>query len=171
MNNLFESVNKYYSSNNEVTISSRHSFSFTKEEPNDDILKDIKSVEVKFNNGESIFISAKHINKFNVNLVEVSDVIDNPLFKHGYIFNTGIITIDKVFLHQMLGDDLSDKLMYRGGVNSLIVEYNNDYKIKSNIPLMLCLSEVKSTPDYTTKMKYDEDDYNFIISWVPVGTL
>lgn len=135
-------------------------------------IDDVRSIEVKFNNGESIFISSKHLNKFHINLVDVSNVIDNSLFKYGYIFNTGVISIDKLFLRQMLGDELSDKLMYRGGVNSLVVEYNNDnYKIKSDIPLMLCLVEVKSTPDYTTKLKYEEGDDSFIISWTPVGTL
>lgn len=133
--------------------------------------KDVISVEVKFNNGESIFIHCSKLKKLDINLTSVVDVIDNPLFKHVFLFSVGSIEIDKLFLQQMLGDNIYDRLQYRNGVNSLVIQYKNDYKIKSDIPLMLCLVETVADADGITKLKYEENDTTFTISWVPVGTL
>ena len=61
--------------------------------------------------------------------------------------------------------------MYRNGINSLVIEYDNsDYKIKSDIPMMLCLVETKATPDFVTKLKYEEGNRSFNINWTPVET-
>lgn len=133
--------------------------------------KDVISVEVKFNNGESIFIHCSKLKKLDINLTSVVDAIDDPLFKHVFLFSVGSIEIDKLFLQQMLGDNIYDRLQYRNGVNSLVIQYNNDYKIKSDIPLMLCLVETAGDTDGITKLKYEENDTTFTISWVPVGTL
>lgn len=134
--------------------------------------KDIRAIEIKFNNGESILIPCKQLRKLDINLTSVVDVIDDPIFKYAFLFSIGSIEVDKLFLQQMLGDNIYDRLQYRNGINSLVIEYKNDgYKIKSDIPMMLCLVETKATPDYVTKMKYEEDDNNFIIRWTPVGTL
>lgn len=133
--------------------------------------KDVISVEVKFNNGESIFIHCSKLKKLDINLTSVVDTIDNPLFKHVFLFSVGSIEIDKLFLQQMLGDNIYDRLQYRNGVNSLVIQYKNDYKIKSDIPLMLCLVETVADADGITKLKYEENDTTFTISWVPVSTL
>ncbi len=134
--------------------------------------KDIRAIEIKFNNGESILIPCKQLRKLDINLTSVVDVIDDPIFKYAFLFSIGSIEVNKLFLQQMLGDNIYDRLQYRNGINSLVIEYKNDgYKIKSDIPMMLCLVETKATPDYVTKMKYEEDDNNFIIRWTPVGTL
>jgi len=133
--------------------------------------KDVISVEVKFNNGESIFIHCSKLKKLDINLTSVVDAIDDSLFKHVFLFSVGSIEIDKLFLQQMLGDNIYDRLQYRNGVNSLVIQYNNDYKIKSDIPLMLCLVETAGDTDGITKLKYEENDTTFTISWVPVGTL
>lgn len=134
-------------------------------------VKDIKSVEIKFNNGESILIPCKQLRKLDINLTSVVDVIDNPIFKYAFLFSVGSIEIDKLFLQQMLGDDLFDRLLYRNGVNSLVIHYSNDYKIKSDIPMMLCLVETTADATGITKLKYEDDDNTFIISWIPVATL
>lgn len=134
-------------------------------------IEDVRGVELMFCNGESIFISDKHLNKFDIDLTGSFKVIDDPIFEYGYVFSTGTISIDKLFLHQVLGDDILDKLMYRGDITSLKVEFYNNFKIKSDIPLLLCQFEIKATSDYVTKMKYEDDDDNFIIRWIPVGTL
>ncbi len=134
--------------------------------------KDIKSVEVKFNNGESFIIPRSKLKKLDINLTNVVDVIDNPIFKYGFLFSVGAIEIDKLFLQQMLGDNIYDRLQYRNGINSLVIEYTNDgYKIKSDIPMMLCLVETTADATDITKLKYEDDDNTFIISWIPVGTL
>lgn len=134
--------------------------------------KDIKSVEVKFNNGESFIIPRSKLKKLDINLTNVVDVIDNPIFKYGFLFSVGAIEIDKLFLQQMLGDNIYDRLQYRNGINSLVIEYTNDgYKIKSDIPMMLCLVETTADATGITKLKYEDDDNTFIISWIPVGTL
>lgn len=134
-------------------------------------VKDIISVEVKFNNGENIFIHCSKLKKLDINLTSVVDAIDDPVFKHCFLFSVGSIEIDKLFLQQMLGDNIYDRLQYRNGVNSLVIQYNNDYKIKSDIPLMLCLVDVDSDSTGTTKLKYEETDDSFIISWIPLGVL
>ena len=134
--------------------------------------KDIRALEIKFNNGESILIPCKQLRKLDINLTRVVDVIDDPIFKYGFLFSVGSIEVDKTFLQQMLGDNIYDMLQYRNDINSLVIEYKNDeYKIKRDIPMMLCLVETKATPDYVTKLKYEEDDNNFIIRWTPASTL
>lgn len=134
--------------------------------------KDIRSVEIRFNNGESILVSCSKLKKLDINLTSVVDVIDSPIFKHAFLFSEGSIEVDKLFLQQMLGDNIYDRLQYRNGINSLVIEYTNDgYKIKSDIPMMLCLVENVSDATGITKLKYEDDDNTFIISWIPVGTL
>lgn len=134
--------------------------------------KDIRRLEIIFNNGECIIIPKKHLNKLDINLTSMVDVIDSPIFKHGFLFSVGSIEIDKLFLHQKLGDNIYDRLQYRNGINSLVIEYTNDgYKIKSDIPMMLCLVETTADATGITKLKYEDDDNTFIISWITVGTL
>lgn len=133
--------------------------------------KDIKSIEVKFNNGESFIIPCSKLRKIDINLTSVADVIDDPIFKHGFLFSVGSIEVDKLFLQQMLGDNIYDRLQYRNGVNSLVIQYNNDYKIKSDIPLMFCLVETVANAEGRTKLKYEDNDDAFTIKWIPVGTL
>lgn len=135
--------------------------------------KDIKSIDVKFNNGESFFIPCSKLKKLDINLTSVVDVMDDPIFKFGFIFSEGFIEIDKMFLQQMLGtNNLYEKLNYRNGVNSLVIQYRNEgYKIKSDIPMMLCLVETAADATGTTKLKYEDDDNTFTISWIPVGIL
>ena len=133
--------------------------------------KDIKSIDVKFNNGESFIIPCSKLKKLDINLTSVVDVIDDPIFNHAFLFSVGSIEVDKLFLQQMLGDNIYDRLQYRNGVNSLVIQYSNDYKIKSDIPMMLCLVETAADATGITKLKYDDDDNTFTISWVSVGTL
>lgn len=134
--------------------------------------KDIKSVEIRFNNGESIFVPCSKLKKLDINLTSVVDVIDSPIFKKAFLFSVGSIEVDKLFLQQMLGDNIYDRLQYRDGINSLVIEYTNDgYKIKSDIPMMLCLVENVADANGTTKLKYEDSDNTFTISWVSVGTL
>lgn len=60
--------------------------------------QDIKSIEIQFNNGEHIFLSSKYIRKIDIVLTRVTDVIDDPLFKHGFVFSEGYLEIDKLIL-------------------------------------------------------------------------
>ena len=102
--------------------------------------KDIKSIDVKFNNGESILVPRNKLKKLDIKLTSMVDVIDDPIFKFGFLFSIGSIEIDRLFLQQMLGDNIYDRLQYRNSINSLVIEYTNDgYKIKSDIPMMLCI--------------------------------
>lgn len=134
--------------------------------------KDIRAINIKFNNGESILVPCTKLKKLDINLTSVVDVIDDPIFKYGFLFSVGSIEVDKLFLQQMLGDNIYDRLQYRNGINSLVIEYTNDgYKIKSDIPMMLCLVETTADDTGITKLKYEDDDNSFIISWIPVGTL
>ena len=135
--------------------------------------KDIRSIEIQFNNGEHIFLSSNYIRKIAIDLTRVTDVINDPIFKRGFGFSEGYLEINKLILQQILGtNDLYDKLNYRNGINSLVIHYSNDeYKIKSNIPMILCLYETKTTPDYMTQLKYEESNHWFIIKWDRVGTL
>ena len=133
--------------------------------------KDIRCVEIRFNNGESIFIPCSKLKKLDINLTSVVDVIDDPIFNHAFLFSVGSIEVDKLFLQQMLGDNIYDRLQYRNGVNSLVIQYNNDYNIKSDIPLMLCLVETIADANGRTKLKYEDSDNTFTISWTPIGVL
>lgn len=134
--------------------------------------KDIRTIDIKFNNGESILVPCTKLKKLDINLTSVVDVIDDPIFKYGFLFSVGSIEVDKTFLQQMLGDNINDRLMYRNGINSLVIEYiNDDYKIKSDIPMMLCLVETAADATGITKLKYEDDDNTFTISWIPVGVL
>lgn len=134
--------------------------------------KDIKSIDVKFNNGESILVPRNKLKKLDIKLTSMVDVIDDPIFKFGFLFSIGSIEIDKLFLQQMLGDNIYDRLQYRNGVNSLVIQYRNEgYKIKSDIPLMLCLVETVTNATGKTKLKYEDSDNTFTICWIPVGTL
>ena len=133
--------------------------------------KDIRCLEIRFNNGESILVPCSKLKKLDINLTSMVDVIDDPIFKHAFLFSFGSIVVDKLFLQQMLGDNIFDRLQYRNGVNSLVIEYSNDYKVKSDIPMMLCLVETAADATGTTKLKYEDDDSNFTISWIPVGVL
>ena len=134
--------------------------------------KDIKSIDVKFNNGESFIIPCSKLKKLDINLTSVVDVIDAPIFNHAFLFSVGSIEVDKLFLQQMLGDNIYDRLQYRNGINSLVIKYTNDgYKIKSDIPMMLCSVETVANAEGRTKLKYEDDDNTFTISWIPVGTL
>lgn len=134
--------------------------------------KDIKSVEIRFNNGESILVPCSKLKKLDINLTSVVDVIDSPIFKKAFLFSVGSIEVDKLFLQQMLGDNIYDRLQYRDGINSLVIEYTNDgYKIKSDIPMMLCLVENVADDNGTTKLKYEDSDNTFTIHWTPIGTL
>lgn len=135
--------------------------------------QDIKSIEIQFNNGEHIFLSNKYIRKIDINLTSVVDVIDDPIFERGFGFSEGCLEINKLILQQMLGtNDLYDKLNYRNGINSLVIHYSNDkYKIKSDIPMILCIYKAKTTPDYMTQLKYEESNRWFIIKWDRVSTL
>lgn len=133
--------------------------------------KDIRRLDIIFNNGECIIIPKKQLNKLDINLTSIVDVKDDPIFKHAFLFSVGSIEINMLFFRQMLGNDVLDKLMYRNGINSLVIEYDNsDYKIKSDIPMMLCLVETKATPDFVTKLKYEEGNRSFNINWTPVET-
>lgn len=134
--------------------------------------KDIKSIEVKFNNGESFIIPCSKLRKIDISLTSVVDVIDDPIFNHAFLFSVGSIEVDKLFLQQMLGENIYDRLQYRNGINSLVIEYTNDgYKIKSDIPMMLCLVETTADATGITKLKYEDDDNTFTIRWIPVGVL
>lgn len=135
--------------------------------------QNIKSIEIQFNNGEHIFLSSKYIRKIDIDLTRVTAVINDPIFKHGFGFSEGYLELNKLILQQMLGtNNLYEKLYYRNGINSLVIHYSNDeYKIKSDIPMILCLYETKATSDYMTKLKYEESNHWFIIRWDRVGTL
>lgn len=134
--------------------------------------KDIKSIDVKFNNGESFTIPCSKLKKLDINLTSVVDVIDDPIFNHAFIFSVGSIEVDKLFLQQMLGDNIYDRLQYRNGINSLVIEYTNDgYKIKSDIPMMLCLVETTADAEGITKLKYEDNEDAFSIKWIPIGAL
>ena len=134
--------------------------------------RDIKSIEVKFNNGESFIIPCSKLRKIDISLTSVVDVIDDPIFNHAFLFSVGSIEVDKLFLQQMLGENIYDRLQYRNGINSLVIEYTNDgYKIKSDIPMMLCLVENVADANGTTKLKYEDSDNTFTIHWTPIGTL
>ena len=134
--------------------------------------RDIKSIEVKFNNGESFIIPCSKLRKIDISLTSVVDVIDDPIFNHAFLFSVGSIEVDKLFLQQMLGENIYDRLQYRNGINSLVIEYTNDgYKIKSDIPMMLCLVENVADANGTTKLKYGDSDNTFTIHWTPIGTL
>lgn len=132
--------------------------------------QDILSVEIQFNNGEHLLLPSSHIRIIDIDFIRIADVIGDPIFKYGFVFNTGYLEVDKLFLQQVLGsNDLYDKLYYRNGINSLIMHFVNEgYKIKSDIPLFLCLYKQKVTPDYMTDLKYTDREDSFIISWEPI---
>jgi len=46
--------------------------------------KDIRCVEIRFNNGESIFVPWSKLKKFDINLTSVVYVIDDPIFNHTF---------------------------------------------------------------------------------------
>ena len=133
----------------------------------DNIFEDVKNIQIKFNNGESVFISSKNLYNFDLEVAKGFPVFDDPVFKRAYQYNSGYIDIDKSFLHQMLGNNIIDKLLYRNGINSLIIECNDEYKITAESPLMLCVYDEHYATNVYSRLKYEETDDSIVIRWTP----
>lgn len=135
--------------------------------------QDILSVEIQFNNGEHLLLPDEYIKILDIDLIKIDKVVGDPIFKYGFVFNTAYLVVDKLYLQQVLGsNDLYDKLYYRNGINSLIMHFVNEgYKIKSDIPLLLCLYKQKATRDYMIDLKYTDTDDSLIISWERISVV
>lgn len=136
-----------------------------------DIKKDIKLFYLIFNNGESIAVSNNYLKEFDLELKNIVPVKDDPIFKNAFLFCEGTIIIERSYLEQKLGNDVIDKLLYRNGINSVVIHYNNDYKVKSDIPLMLCSYITDSDANHKTKLKYEENDTELIIRWDVISSI
>lgn len=135
--------------------------------------QDILSVEIQFNNGEHLLLPDEYIKILDIDLIKIDKVVGDPIFKYGFVFNIAYLVVDKLYLQQVLGsNDLYDKLYYRNGINSLIMHFVNEgYKIKSDIPLLLCLYKQKATRDYMIDLKYTDTDDSLIISWERISVV
>lgn len=135
--------------------------------------QDIINIEIQFNNGEHLLLPDEYIKILDIDLIKIDKVVGDPIFKYGFVFNTAYLEVDKLYLQQVLGsNDLYDKLNYRNGINSLVVYFKNEgYKIKSDIPLLLCLYKQKATRDYMIDLKYTDTEDSFIISWERISAV
>lgn len=61
----------------------------------DNIYYDVKNIQIKFNNGETIFIAIDHINDFDLSFTRrMCDIFHDPVFKKAFMFYEGFISID-----------------------------------------------------------------------------
>ena len=135
----------------------------------DNIYYDVKNIQIKFNNGETIFIAIDHINDFDLSFTRrMCDIFHDPVFKKAFMFYEGFISIDLPYIKQVLWDNIMDHLLYRNGINSLTIEYNDDFKIKSDSQMLLCIFDEHYGLNMYSKLSYEETGDSFVVRWSPV---
>ena len=133
---------------------------FSLSDISDNIFEDVRNIQIKFNNGEELFISSRNFYGFDLHLVRAI-VADNSICDNAYQFDSGYIDVDKSFLHETLGNKELYKLFNKGKIISLKVECNDDFKITSDIPLMLCIFDEHSR----NELEYEETDDSIVLRW------
>ena len=124
---------------------------------NDGTDDDIKSIEIGFNNSESVFIDRAFIMDYYFELTTFVDIIDDPIFKQALRFKDAHLILDLPHLQQVFGDNVLEKFILKNGINNIKVEYNNNYPHSQDIGMMLLI------PIY--KESGLRDDNSIVISW------
>ena len=123
----------------------------------DETKDDIKSIEINFNNSESVFINRAYIIDYYFELTTFVDIIDDPIFKQALRFKVAHLILDLPHLQQVFGDDILEKFILKDGINNIKVEYNNNYPHSQDIGMMLLI------PIYRESCL--KDDNSIVISW------
>ncbi len=145
-------MGKLYEFDSKTVSSNSNSFRITN-------IDDIKNFTLGFGNGESLFISSKHIKGYSLDIDGFVSIANDPIFKNALIFSRGVVKIDLPHLYQIFGYDVRDKFLLKSGINHIIIEYDNNYKMKSDIPLMLLL------PNSECNLIEIEDDNILKVMW------
>ena len=124
---------------------------------NDGTDDDIKSIEIGFNNSESVFIDRTFVIDYYFELTTIVDIVDDPIFKQAFRFKDAYLILDLQHLQQVFGDDILRKFILKDGINNIKVEYNNNYPHSQDIGMMLLI------PIY--KESGLKDDNSIVISW------
>ena len=136
---------------------------FNLSEISDNIFEDVRNIQIKFNNGEELFVSSKNFYGFDLHIVRAV-VPDDSIGDKEYQFDSGYIDIDKSFLQDALGDDVIGKIFNKGSIVSLKVECNDEFKITSDIPVMHCAFDDRSG----NALEYEETPDSIVLRWAPV---
>lgn len=119
-------------------------------------LEDIISVGFNISNGQSFVFPAKELGLFWMNLIDVNLTPNDRIFKMNFTFDQVIICVDKNYVLKMIKIGFYNSIK-NNNIDMIVLHFNNDYKIKSNIPMMLCYS----APD--TKLECTESGNSFTI--------
>ena len=129
----------------------------------DNIFEDVRNIQIKFNNGEELFVSSKNFYGFDLHIVRAV-VPDGSIGDKEYQFDSGYIDIDKSFLRRVLRDSAIDKLFNKGDVVSLKIECNDEFKITNDFPFMICVFDDRSN----NKLEYEETDDSVVLRWISI---
>lgn len=168
MNKLYESVDDCFSNDKDVIVNLDYNINFISKEKDD---KYIISFEIGFNNGESLFIHSKFLSDYSLEVCDMNEVLDDPLFKQAFIFRTGYLNVELSYLQQVYGNNIIDKLIAKNGINHIKIEFDNDYKIKIDVPLMLLFPIEINDPTTDIKLTYSELNDSFNIEWTHSNSL
>ena len=122
-----------------------------------DCTDDIKSIEIGFNNSESVFIDRAYIIDYYFELTTFVDIIDDPVLKQVLRFKDAHLILDLPHLQEVFGDHILEKFILKNGINNIKVEYNNNYPHSHDIGMMLLI------PIYRESCLIDDD--SLAISW------
>ena len=136
---------------------------FSLSDISDNIFEDVRNIQLKFNNGEELFVSSKNFYGFDLHIVRAV-VPDDSIGDKEYQFDSGYIDIDKSFLQEVLNGDVIDKIFNKGNIVSLEVECNDEFKITSDIPVMHCAFDEHSG----NTLEYEETPDSIVLRWAPV---
>lgn len=163
MNKLFEAVDDYFNSDQDLIVEPRDAtfLYLTKAES----FSDIKNFEISFDNGESLFIAATHLKDYFFQITKQTEVIDDPIFTSGFVFRRGCIKIDANYLFSVLGEDYMDQIIVKPNINHIKIEYDNNYAIHSDLPFMLLLPTASLEDNSGIVSAYSEVDDTFYIIW------
>lgn len=119
-------------------------------------LEDIISVGFNISNGQSFVFPAKELGLFWMNLIDVNLTTNDPIFKMNFTFDQVIMCVDKNYVLKKFSNVFYNSIK-NYNIDAIALEFNNDYKIKTNVPMMLCYS----APD--TKLECTESGNSFTI--------
>lgn len=133
---------------------------FSLSDISDNIFNDVRNIQIKFKNGDELFISSRNFFGFDLHIVRAI-VVEDSVCDKTYQFDSGYIDIDKSFLQQVLGDKVIDKLFNNGVIVSLKVECNDEFKITSDFPFILFTFDER----FNNALEYEENDDSIVLRW------
>ena len=120
--------------------------------------EDIQSIEIGFNNSESLFIGKPFILDYYFEFHDMVDVVDDPIFTMAFKFCDAHLILDLSYLQEIYGDKVLEQLLLKGGIYNIRIETNDDYPLQLDNGMLLFL------PKDCKEEALLEDD-SIVISW------